>query len=173
MEKYNFIDRPNSERIKATAEEYHDIDENLVLTFLNFQWTYREMQKQYDLLLAQFNLTESRFIILMFLKRAGVDGLLSSEISEKLGSSRPTVSKILKAMEEIELVKKSHSPRDKRSSYFKITDKGSETLKNFIPHNFEAVKTIFGSLNSEAFHKFSYLLDEINKGTIKLQKEME
>ena len=69
MESYKFIDRPNYERIKATAEEFYQTDENLALAFLDFQWSYREMQKQYDNLLQRFSLTESRFIILMFLKK--------------------------------------------------------------------------------------------------------
>ena len=98
LEKYQFVDRPNQARIKATSEEYYDIDENLVLNFLDFQWTYREMQKQYDILFDSFGLTESRFLILMFLKRANGNMLLPSQISEKLGASRPTVSKLLKAM---------------------------------------------------------------------------
>ncbi|MCU5753322.1 MarR family transcriptional regulator [Lactococcus lactis] len=106
MESYKFIDRPNYERIKATAEEFYQTDENLALAFLDFQWSYREMQKQYDNLLQRFSLTESRFIILMFLKRAKGNMLLPSEISEKLGASRPTVSKLLKAMEKNKLVEK-------------------------------------------------------------------
>ena len=37
LEKYQFVDRPNQARIKAISEEYHDIDENLVLNFLDFR----------------------------------------------------------------------------------------------------------------------------------------
>ncbi|HEY0221591.1 MAG TPA: MarR family transcriptional regulator [Lactovum miscens] len=173
MENFKFIDRPDSERIKATAEEYHEIDENLVLNFLNFQWTYREMQKQYDALLSQFNLTESRFIILMFLKRSPENMLLPSDISLKLGASRPTVSKLLKAMEQIDLVEKITSSSDKRSAYFKITNKGNETLRAFMPHNFEAVKTIFSQLDLKDLENLKHLLKAINQGTLKLQKEME
>ncbi|WNN67637.1 MarR family winged helix-turn-helix transcriptional regulator [Lactococcus lactis] len=173
MEDYKFTDRPNSQRIKATAEEYHNIDDTLVLNFLNFQWTYREMQKQYDILLDKFELTESRFIILMFLKRAEENKLLPSEIAEKLGSSRPTVSKILKAMEQNELVEKIHSNNDKRSSYFKISSIGLRTLEKFIPHNFEAVKTIFAGFNSDDLNNLSNVLESINHGTSNLKKELE
>ena len=173
MESYRFIDRPNYERIKATAEEFYRTDENLVLAFLDFQWSYREMQKQYDSLLQRFSLTESRFIILMFLKRAKGNMLLPSEISEKLGASRPTVSKLLKAMEKNELVKKTSSVIDKRSVSFKITDYGLKVLDDFVPSNFRAVETIFGFLESEDISALTVILEKLNKGTNKLKEEME
>ncbi|MFQ6367114.1 MarR family winged helix-turn-helix transcriptional regulator [Lactococcus lactis] len=173
MESYKFIDRPNYERIKATAEEFYQTDENLALAFLDFQWSYREMQKQYDNLLQRFSLTESRFIILMFLKRAKSNMLLPSEISEKLGASRPTVSKLLKAMEKNKLVEKTSSVIDKRSVYFKITDYGLEVLDNFVPSNFRAVETIFSFLESEDISTLTRLLEKLNQGTNKLKKEME
>lgn len=170
LEKYQFMDRPNQARIKATSEAYHDIDENLVLNFLDFQWTYREMEKQYDALFDSFGLTESRFLILMFLKRANENMLLPSQISEKLGASRPTVSKLLKAMAQKGLVEKYESEKDGRSSYFKMTTMGDETLKTFMPHNFEAVKIIFGQLSKADHDNLKRLLAAINLGTETLRK---
>ncbi|CAD5903285.1 MarR family winged helix-turn-helix transcriptional regulator [Carnobacterium maltaromaticum] len=173
MTHFDFTDRPSSERIKATSEEYYDIEPELVLSFLEFQWSYREMQKQYDYFLRKFNLSESKFIILMFLKRAEDNKLLPSEIALKLGASRPTVSKILHGMEKMNLIRKSSSTVDKRSSYFQLTEVGEQTLIELMPYNFSAVKTIFGKLNSEDLIKFNELLSKINSGTKKLEKELE
>ncbi len=173
MEEFYFKDRPTRHRIEASAKGNSDIESDFVLAFLDFQWSYRKMQKQYDLLLEKYGLTESRFIILMFLQRADDHQLLPSDISEKLGASRPTVSKLLRGMEKNQLIERVPSHTDKRSFFVKLTKLGSKTLADFLPSNFSSVKTIFSMLDSEDIQTLNKLLTKIDTGTLKLKKEME
>lgn len=171
MIDYNFKDRPDKERIEATAAEYYDIDPKMVVNFIDFQWTYRNMQKQYDELLDRFGLSESRYIILMFLRRADSKMLLPSDIAVKLGARRPTVSKLLKGMEQAGHVVKIVSDLDKRSVYFQITGSGEQILQKFIPESFLAVKNLFNYFEESDFDQLAVLLDKVKRGTTTMIKD--
>lgn len=172
MEKFSFVDRPSNQRIQLMNGISKNDSTNVEL-FLNFQWTYRNMQKVYDSILNENDLSESRFIILMFLKNASNHELLPSVISEKLGATRATVSKLLKAMEIKGWIIKSSSTTDKRSIPVQLTTKGSKILEKFLPKNFNTVNQLFSSLTNEEIKQFTYLLSKIQKNTQKFASEME
>lgn len=162
MEQFNFNDRPSKQRIEMMTKEHYEIKADLVLTFIDFQWTYRNMQERYDTLLEKYNLSESKFIILMFLKHTENHCLLPSEIAQKLGARRPTVSKLLTGMLKQGLVEKSDNHEDKRSSFIQLTDKGKETLDDFLPHHFAAVQTVLNNFSPLELEQFNQLLAKIN-----------
>lgn len=172
IENFDFIDRPDNQRIQAMASKYSDVDASYVQLFLHFQWTYREIEKSYNRLLEKFGLTESRFIILMFLYQADQKQLLPSEIAKKLGATRATVSKLIKGLERSSFVTKTTSEIDKRSVYIKITKQGETTLTQFLPYNFESVKQLFSPLSEVEMRDFTSLLNKVLQGKNKLT-EME
>ncbi|GAX01491.1 MarR family winged helix-turn-helix transcriptional regulator [Secundilactobacillus silagei] len=174
MEKGNFNDRPDAARLALSIGEVHsDIDADTVLQFLNFQWSYREMQRQYDAVLTKYQLTESRFVILMFLYEAPKQQLLPLQLADKLGTTRATVSKLLRGLVTQGRVTKQASPTDKRAALISLTAEGERVLLSFLPHNFDAVQTLFGNLTSAELTTFSHLLAKINQGTQTLKNEME
>ncbi len=174
MERFTFKDRPNNQRMQVTVDQYaKSSNSEQALLFLDLQWTYREMQKAYDQVLAQYGLSESKFIILMFLNSAEENSLLPSELAEKLGASRATITKLLNSMEKEHWVKKIPSLIDKRAVQIQMTDQGKEVLEAFLPDNFEFVNTLTEELSEEEIDQFFYLLNKIKQGTTKLTKEME
>ena len=171
MENFTFVDRPNNERIKLMTDVYSEGNSEISELFIDFQWTYRNMQKVYDYVLDKNNLSESRFIILMFLKNAPNRELLPSEISEKLGATRATVSKLLKAMEVKGWIMKRNSTTDKRSVSVQLTEAGNTVLEDFLPENFNVVRLLLGELSKEEMEQFSYLLNKIKASTQKCTLE--
>ncbi|EDN8189366.1 MarR family transcriptional regulator [Listeria monocytogenes] len=170
MDNFTFVDRPSSHRIQAMADTNLEMNTELAKfaeLFIDFQWTYRNMQKMYDHLLNKNDLSESRFIILMFLKGAPNHELLPSEIAEKLGATRATASKLLKAMEVKEWISKNCSSSDKRSLPVQLTKDGKKVLDNFLPKNFKFVEQLFENLSNEEIKQLIYLLSKIKEGTQK------
>ncbi|MBC1972489.1 MarR family transcriptional regulator [Listeria welshimeri] len=172
MDNFSFVDSPSNQRIQL-MNDVSEQDAMITELFLDFQWTYRNMQRVYDDILDQNDLTESRFIILMFLKRAPKQELLPSVIAHKLGATRATVSKLLKAMEQKGWITKNPSTSDKRSTSVKLTEEGMRVLDNFLPINFQTVHLLFESLTQDEMKQFSYLLKKIKQGTAKASQEME
>lgn len=155
------------------AEEYPDADPEMVTTFLDVQWAYREMQKQYDAVLARFGLTESRFIILVFLSHAENQQLSPSDIADKLGASRATVTKLVKGMTDNGWTRKVGNLDDRRASLVQMTAAGGELLRKFLPHNFRSINTLLGSLSIEERATLRELLNKISVGTTNLKKDIE
>ena len=173
MDNFTFVDRPDNQRLQLMKDVYSEVNSDIVKLFIDFQWAYRNMQKQYDYILDKNDLSESRFIILMFLYQAPNQTLLPSVISEKLGATRATVSKLLKAMEMKGWISKSTSTTDKRSLSVQLTETGNHVLEKFLPENFSIVNNLLGSLSSEEIQQLSNLLTKINDSTQKHTQKKE
>ncbi len=116
------------------ADQLHlAVSPDAVHLFLDFQLAYREVEKNYESLVASFDLSESRFIILMFLYYADDKQLLPSEIAHKLGVTKPTISKLLRGMEQQGLVSSHQSSTDKRVRDIQLTPAGEKLLRTFCP----------------------------------------
>ncbi|QBO35927.1 MarR family transcriptional regulator [Periweissella cryptocerci] len=173
MVEYSFVDRPTNERINATRDKFPEANGADVTLFLNVQWTYRAMQKQYDALLDRFGLTETKFIILMFLHNEPTHQLMPSILAQKLGSTRVTTTKVINGLERNGWVTKAASARDKRAVIVALTDDGESLLQKFLPANYRAATMIMSTLNESEQATLASLLDKVKQGTLNLQNEME
>ncbi|ERL65923.1 MarR family winged helix-turn-helix transcriptional regulator [Schleiferilactobacillus shenzhenensis] len=162
MSYYNFVDRPSQARIKEMADELHlAVSPEDVHLFLDFQLAYREVEKNYESLVASFDLSESRFIILMFLYYADQRQLLPSEVATKLGVQKPTVSKLLKGMTAQRIVTSHPSTTDKRVRYIQLTDAGEQLLRAFLPYNYRVSTELFADFSEEEKQQFARLLRKL------------
>lgn len=173
MYEFEFNDRPTKERVEALKNSFPEANASFVTLFLDIQWTYRDMQKQYDALLDSFGLTETKFIILMFLYREPNYQLLPSELSEKLGSTRATTTKVINGLERNNWVIKVPSELDKRSVIVRLTKEGKILLEKFLPENYRAAALLMSALDETEQELFAVLLNKIKIGTKKMQHEME
>ncbi|KRM71818.1 transcriptional regulator [Lacticaseibacillus brantae DSM 23927] len=173
LDNITFNDRPDVNRIAETAAAAANVDPATAALYIDLQWTYLEMQKQYEAVLADYDLSESRFLIMMFLTHATDWSLTPSDIADKLGSTRATASKLIKALEQKAWVRKLTSPTDKRSSQIQLTEEGNAALERFLPHNFEVIKRMMRHLTADDFKTFTALLNKLKLGTQQTINEME
>ncbi|MER2174795.1 MAG: MarR family transcriptional regulator [Carnobacterium sp.] len=173
MVEYDFIDRPTKERVETLKKMFPEANASFVTLFLDIQWTYRGMQKQYDIFFERYGLTETKFIILMFLYNEPSHQLLPSILSEKLGSTRATITKVTNGLERNNWIIKKPSSRDKRSVIIQLTHEGEALLENFLPENYRAVSLIMSTLDISEQEELVRLLNKIKLGTKKMQTEME
>ncbi|EHO52406.1 transcriptional regulator, MarR family [Lentilactobacillus kisonensis F0435] len=146
------------------------VSPDAVHLFLDFQLTYREIEKNYEHLVESFDLSESRFIILMFLFYADDKALLPSEIATKLGVTKPTISKLLKGMQQQDLVTSHSSTEDKRVRYIQLTTAGEQLLRTFLPYNYRSSSLLFEDFSATEMTQFSHLLRKLLKAKDKIQK---
>lgn len=173
MIEHDFNDRPTKERVDALKNSFPEANGSFVTLFLDIQWTYREIQKQYDILFDCYGLTETKFIILMFLYNEPSHQLLPSILSEKLGSTRATITKVIKGLERSQWIIKKSSSRDKRSVIIQLTPEGESLLEKFLPKNYHAVSLIMSPLDTSEQKELVRLLNKVKVGTKKMQNEME
>lgn len=166
MDNFTFNDQPDAIRLafEISTMETH-IDPELVLQFHHFQQAYRRMQQAYDHVLADADLSESRFLILMLLDQAPRQRLLPSEIADMLGSTRVTVTKLLNRMVAAHLVEKQALPSDKRKRRIHLTVAGKKRVDAFLPKHFAAVQSLLGEFTQEELVTLHQLLQKIEGGT--------
>lgn len=160
MPNFNFKDRPDDARLRITQAQYPDTNITTVQTFLSLQYAYRTIQSQYEAALSEFDLSESRFILLMFLYRAE-DGLTVSDLAQKLGVTKATTSKLLRAMTTAELVEKRPDAQDKRAVKIHLTAAGTKRLTAFLPVNFQTVNRLLGNLSESEQQELEQLLNKM------------
>lgn len=171
MSYYNFVDRPSKQRIQEMTDQLHlAVSPDAVHLFLDFQLAYREVEKNYESLVASFDLSESRFIILMFLYYADDKQLLPSEIAHKLGVTKPTISKLLRGMEQQGLVSSHQSSTDKRVRDIQLTPAGEKLLRTFLPYNYRSSSLLFEDFTDEEKQQFAHLLRKLLKSKDKIQQ---
>jgi DNA-binding MarR family transcriptional regulator len=94
---------------------------NLARTTEALNWKVAELLKSHELTGVQYN-------VLRILRGAGEEGLICSEISERLITKDSDITRLLERMENRELISRRRSAKDRRHVITKITDTGLKLL---------------------------------------------
>lgn len=89
---------------------------------------YIEKQVEFQLNIQGINMTE--FLVMHFLHEAVEHKLRRVDLAGQIGLTASGITRLLKPMEKIGLVKNSSNPRDARVSMVKLTKAGMENYKN-------------------------------------------
>jgi DNA-binding MarR family transcriptional regulator len=84
-------------------------------------------------ILRPYGITELQYNVLRILRGAGAEGLCGREISERLVSQVPDVSRLLDRMEGMQLLRRERDATDRRHVTARITSKGLRLLDKTTP----------------------------------------
>ncbi len=111
-------------------------------------------------------LSFAQYRILMHLLFAeqigGRQDLNPSEISERQGTSRNTVSALIRNLEEEGLVERSLDPDDRRKFNIRLTENGRSLVTNHARQHFQTIGHCFTILSSDEQTTLSQLLNKLN-----------
>jgi DNA-binding MarR family transcriptional regulator len=85
-----------------------------------------------------------------------------SEISERHGVSRNTVSALIRTLEEDGLVARSLDPDDRRKFNITLTENGRSLVTDHARQHFQTISQCFGTLSSEEQETLRQLLNKLN-----------
>jgi DNA-binding MarR family transcriptional regulator len=94
-------------------------------------------------------ITELQYNVLRILRGAGPDGWCGREISERLVSKVPDVSRLLDRMEGMELLRRERDATDRRHVTARITPRGLRVLDEATPELEAFERERFGHLDAE------------------------
>ncbi len=92
----------------------------------------------------------------------GRDGLNPSEISERQGTNRNTISSLLRSLESADLVARALDPNDRRRFNICLTDAGRTLVREHATAHFATVGQIFSVLDADEMLMFGRILDKLN-----------
>jgi len=96
--------------------------------YLSILRTTSELSYAVDQFFRPYNITSSQYNVLRILRGAGTDGLCRNEISERMVTATPDMTRLLDRMEKAGWVTRERAEEDRRQVSTHITKPGMELL---------------------------------------------
>lgn len=125
---------------------------NIIKTTEVFSWRASSLFKEIGLTATQYN-------VLRILRGAGNEGLLCREISERMFTKDPDITRLLDRLESRGLISRNRDNRDRRAITVKITDQGLEALKSLDKPITEHHQQLLGHLTQKQLQQLISLLE--------------
>jgi len=145
-------DLPRYECLLEASREFPDLDPSATEAFLHLLRTGDEAFRVSEAQLAEHNITQGRFGVLMALwgncQRGGPDKSLSpAEIAERTGVTRATVTGLIDTLERAELVARTPHSGDRRMTSVALTTRGEQLLQRILPAHFRQMTWLLAPLD--------------------------
>lgn len=124
--------------------------------------------------LSQSNLSYAQYRILLNLlfgeQFEGICELNPSEISERQGISRNTVSALISNLEKEGLIERQLDQEDKRRFKIRLTDSGRDIIYTHASNHFKTIQRAFQSLSAAEQAAMSQMLETLSQNLIEQEK---
>lgn len=158
-------DLPRYEMLQEKAKRYPDLDAGAVEATLVLMRVASDVLEGLGAHLARNGTSQGRFLVLMMLDRVCVSkGMSPSEIAEKLGVTRATVTGLLDGLEKDGLISRQMHPEDRRAFCIELTGKGRTFLAELLPDHYRRVAGLMAHLNNDERRQLVGLLSKVSQG---------
>ncbi len=151
-----------------------DVDPATVRLLEHFRMVAHSLYQLGEHSLEAAGLSYARFRLLMnLLKSEELDGrpeLNPSEISQRQGISRNTVSTLIRDLEQEGLIERRLDPHDRRRFNIRLTTNGRELVRQHSAAHFRAVASCFDALSVEERRQLGDLLTTVGKSIDQARK---
>ncbi|WP_413575867.1 MarR family winged helix-turn-helix transcriptional regulator [Bdellovibrio sp. HCB290] len=154
---------PTQEELQQNAAELcPNVDPSALYTHLLFRKISTDLESKFDNFFAKWNLSPGRYTLLIMLRKAP-QGLMPSEIAQKVGVTQATISGLINSLEKAELVKRTTHEKDGRSFVIQLTEKGLALLEEVSPIWFSNIGNFFGQFNDDDRKQLNDLLARMSQ----------
>ncbi len=159
-------DLPRYECLLEAAREFPDLDPSATEVFLHLLRTGDEAFRVVESHLAQHDITQGRFGVLMALwgncQREGREVPLGpAEIAERTGVTRATITGLIDTLERAGLVERTPHSDDRRMTSVVLTARGEKLLLKILPAHFRQMAWLLGPLSEPERKTLVRLLTKI------------
>ncbi len=143
-----------------------DVDLAAVATTLRFQRAADGLFGAFEEFFAGYDLSDGRFTLLMILLMKPPDWLdpTPSELAERVGVSRATITSLLDGLERAHLVARAAHPTDRRRLVVRLTEDGRALMARLLPDYFRHVGTVADHLDDAERQQLDRLLSKLYLG---------
>lgn len=107
----------------------------------------KKLTRIINLQLKPFSITTEQWSVLRTLSES--DDISQKELSERADKDQATLTKILDLLEKNEFIERMQNPSDRRSFLIKITNKGTELVKDVAPYLEEVFLKITNKIDAD------------------------
>ena len=110
---------------------------------------------------AEFGMTVDQYVLLSVL--ADAEGIIQTELSERMSSDANTVGAMLKLLEQKHVIRREASQNDRRALRVYLTASGKRLLKKLIRHSSQIHQTLEEALTPRKKQTLMNSLEEITR----------
>ncbi len=147
--------------LSGQAEIMPEIEPSAVMAMLGVLQAAEEIQHSiFDVLEERYQLSEGKLRVMIILYQNQM-GLSLSQLAEKAGVSKATISVMLRKMVRDGYVALEIDAKDARSKNARLTGASKNLLKDILPGHYKRISDLIGSLNGNEREELIELLRKI------------
>lgn len=164
-------DLPTTGVLNKFAERYPDADITAISSFLHLLRVATDLSIALDTCLSKHGLLQGRWWVLILLMREDSCTSTPSELADKAGVTRATMTGLIDGLEQSGLVERVYNKSDRRSVQIHLTDAGQAKLDVVMPDYYQRLRLCMQGLNETQREHMHQMLDLINLGIPELIKQ--
>lgn len=156
-------DLPDREILTKFAERYPQANCDNVMRFLTLLQVATELTTALNHYLAEYDLLQGRWWVLILLMREPDFTSTPSDLAEKAGVSRATMTGLLEGLFKQNLISRVHAETDRRQIKIRLSTQGKSRLDSLMPGYYERINALFSVLTegeAQAMTEALYLLHQ-------------
>ena len=155
---------PRFECLLGAAEEYPTLDPTATEAFLNLLRTGDIVFGAESAFLAQHNISQGGFTVLMALNRCCEGPSTPAALADHAGVTRATMTGLLDTLEKEGIVRRGADTQDRRTVLVSLTDAGRSLVERLLPEYFAHVAKLMHPLDGKERKQLVTLLQKIQHG---------
>ncbi|MCP4347907.1 MAG: MarR family transcriptional regulator [Desulfobacterales bacterium] len=157
-------DLPDDETLHKFAGRYANMDVSAVKSCLILLRTGSDVLTGFELMLNRYGLSQGRFLTLIVMYRTPDVPANPSELAEKIGVTRATMTGLLDKLEKDQFIERHTDAEDRRKIYIRLTLKGISILEQMLPDYYDRISGLMKNLSEDERYQLTFLLQKVNTG---------
>jgi DNA-binding MarR family transcriptional regulator len=155
---FSLRDLPKYEAIRARADRYPEVDPGAVEAFLTLMRVGTDVETALEKFLSYYRLSLGSFTVLMVLNRDPGIPLMPSELADKCGVTRATITGLLDGLGRKKFVRRDRQTKDRRTVRVRLTSTGIDLLDEFGHEYYRRLSLLMRNLTEDDKRKLSQML---------------
>ncbi len=154
---------PTFEELERHKRLVPEINPAAVIAMLSIKNASENIQQSIlDVLQQNYHLSEGKFCTLIVLHQHGARGIAPSELAQKVGVTRATISNMLQRMERDGLVNVRPAEQDGRAKVVRLTQAGCSFMEEILPPHYLRVSNLMEKLTEDEQRDLILLLEKLS-----------
>ena len=158
-------DLPKYEAIRARASQFPEIDPDAVELFLNLLRTSSDLVLAVEKYFSRHKMSHAGFCVLMILHRQPSVGLHPSDLANRCGVTRATMTGLLDSLQRQKLIRRESDQSDRRTVRVCLNTFGIQILENLLHDYYRRVALLMSGLSPADKKRMGWMLTQVALGT--------
>jgi DNA-binding MarR family transcriptional regulator len=167
---FYLMDIPAKETFQELAGRYTDMDPPAVKTTVKLLRVGSDLLTGFEKMLGRYGLSQGRFLILVVMNRDPDRAVTPSELAEKIGVTRATMTGLIDGLEKDGLIARRPHARDRRKTFLKLEEKARQLLESILPDYWRRIAGLMKALNNKEKKQLFAFLEKVEAGIPELTR---